>query len=71
MANVRRMSKLDYENSLSWLIDTVETPQDKKNLKKDIAALKKKYAAGRVEYGMKKAPAKKPAVAVKKVIKKK
>ena len=58
MANVRRMSKLDYENSLSWLIDTVETPQDKKNLKKDIAALKKKYAAGRVEYGMKKSPVK-------------
>ena len=71
MANVRRMSKMDYENSLSWLIDTVETPQDKKILQKDIAALKKKYATGRVEYGMKKAPVKKPVAVVKKAVKKK
>ena len=61
MANTRRMSKLDYENQLSWLIDTAETPKDKKNLKKDIAALKKKYAAGRVDYGMKKTTTKKAA----------
>lgn len=59
MANVRRMSKLDYENQVSWIIDTAETPQQQKNLKKDLAALKKKYTAGRVEYGMKKTTAKK------------
>ena len=52
MANVPRMSKTDYENRKSWLIDTAETPEDKANLKKDLAALKKLYKQGRVEAGI-------------------
>ena len=65
MANVRRMSKMDYENKLSWLYDTAETPKDKKNLKKDIANLKKQYKAGRIEAGMKKAKTTKTVAAKK------
>ncbi len=52
MANVPRMSKAEYENRLSWLTDTAETPEDKANLRKEIAALKKLYKQGRVEAGI-------------------
>ena len=34
-----------YQNKRSWLIDTAETPQDKKNLKADIAKLDAMYKA--------------------------
>lgn len=52
MPNVPRMSYDEYLNKKSWLIDTAETPEDKKNLKKDLAALKKLYKQGRVEAGI-------------------
>ena len=52
MPNVPRMSYSEYENKRSWLIDTAETPEDKANLKKDLAALKKLYKQGRVEAGI-------------------
>ena len=52
MPNVPRMSYAEYENRRSWLIDTAETPEDKANLKKDLAALKKLYKQGRVESGI-------------------
>jgi hypothetical protein len=38
-----RMTQEQYENRRSWLIDTAETPQDKKNLAKDLANLDKQY----------------------------
>ena len=77
MANVRRMSYRNYEITRDWLVDTAETPEDQKNLKKDLAALRKAYKQGRVEAGLKKAPAKKTvatkktATVAKKAVKKK
>lgn len=38
----------DYMNRRSWLIDTAETPQDKKNLKSALAELDAKYNKNRV-----------------------
>lgn len=38
----------DYMNKRSWLIDTAETPKDKKNLKKDLAKIDKKFNPNRV-----------------------
>ena len=34
-----------YQNAKSWIIDTVETPADKKNLKSDLQKLKDEYLA--------------------------
>jgi hypothetical protein len=34
-----------YQNKRSWIIDTAETPQDKKNLKADLAKLDALYKA--------------------------
>ena len=33
----------EYQNKRSWLIDTAETPKDKKNLKSDLAKLDAQY----------------------------
>ena len=38
----------DYMNKRSWLIDTAETPADKKKLKSDLAKLDKKFNPNRV-----------------------
>ena len=38
----------DYMNKRSWLIDTAETPADKKRLKADLAKLDKKFNPNRV-----------------------
>jgi hypothetical protein len=38
----------DYMNKRSWLIDTAETPADKKRLKSDLAKLDKKFNPNRV-----------------------
>ena len=46
------MNKREYENRKSWLIDTAETPKDKKNLKKELAALEKLYKAYRKAGGI-------------------
>jgi len=46
------MNKREYENRKSWLIDTAETPKDKKNLKKELAALEKLYKAHRKAAGI-------------------
>ena len=40
------MTEDEYMNRRSWLIDTAETPEDKKNLPKDLAELKKQYLGG-------------------------
>jgi hypothetical protein len=37
------MTEDQYQNKRSWLIDTAETPQDKKNLKADLAKLDALY----------------------------
>ena len=37
----------DYQNKRSWLIDTAETPADKKRLKAELAALDAKYKAAK------------------------
>lgn len=39
------MSYDEYQNKRSWLVDTAETPTDKKNLKADLAKLKAQYEA--------------------------
>jgi len=39
------MNEQEYENRKSWLIDTAETPKDRKNLPKELADLKKLYKA--------------------------
>jgi hypothetical protein len=41
------MSEDEYYNRRSWLIDTAETPADKKRLAKDLANLKKEYMMSR------------------------
>jgi hypothetical protein len=46
------VNKREYENRKSWLIDTAETPKDKKNLKSDLAALAKLYKAYRKAGGI-------------------
>ena len=46
------MNKREYENRKSWLIDTAETPKDKKNLKSELAALEKLYKAHRKAAGI-------------------
>ena len=38
----------DYMNKRSWLIDTAETPADKKRLKAELAKLDKKFNPNRV-----------------------
>ena len=38
----------DYMNKRSWLIDTAETPADKKKLKSDLAKLDKKFNPNKV-----------------------
>jgi len=38
----------DYMNKRSWLIDTAETPADKKKLKSELAKLDKKFNPNRV-----------------------
>jgi hypothetical protein len=38
----------DYMNKRSWLIDTAETPADKKNLKADLAKLDTQFNPNRV-----------------------
>ena len=47
-----------YMNQRSWLIDTAETPEDKKNLKRELAALDAKYYKNRIS----KVPPTKPRV---------
>jgi hypothetical protein len=42
------MTKDEYDNKRSWLIDTAETPQDKKNLKVDLKNLNTEYRASNV-----------------------
>ena len=37
------MTQREYETKREWLVDTAETPQDKKNLKKDLAKLDSEY----------------------------
>ena len=39
------MSYDDYQNKRSWLVDTAETPAQKKRLKEQLAALEAKYKA--------------------------
>ena len=46
------MNKREYENRKSWLIDTAETPKDKKNLKSELASLEKLYKAHRKAAGI-------------------
>lgn len=46
MAKKRSMTEDEYYTQLSWLTDTAETPEQQKNLPKEVAALKKQYAAG-------------------------
>lgn len=53
------MSYDDYQNKRSWLVDTAETPADKKRLKAQLEKLKAQYDAG------KKASASKPKTPVK------
>ena len=53
------MSYDDYQNKRSWLVDTAETPADKKRLKAQLDKLKAQYDAG------KKAAASKPKTPVK------
>ena len=38
----------DYKNKRSWLIDTAETPADKKKLKSDLKKLDAKFNPNRV-----------------------
>lgn len=45
MANNRRDY---YLNQRSWLIDTAETPEDQKNLKRDLAKLDAKFNPNRI-----------------------
>jgi len=47
----------DYMNKRSWLIDTAETPADKKKLKSDLAKLDKKFNPNRVASTSKSKPA--------------
>ena len=66
-----------YLNKRSWLIDTAETPEDQKNLKRDLAKLDAKFYPNRISKTkpvvkkdvVKKATARK--VAVKPTVKKK
>ena len=51
----------DYMNKRSWLIDTAETPEDKKRLKSDLAKLDKKFNPNRVASTSKSKPASKSA----------
>ena len=46
------MNYREYETRRDYLVDTAETPADKKNLKKDLAALKKLYQAHRKAGGI-------------------
>jgi hypothetical protein len=41
------MSYDDYQNKRSWLVDTAETPADKKRLKGQLEKLKAQYDAGK------------------------
>ena len=43
MGKNKPMSQDDYENRRSWLIDTAETPEDQKKLKKQLAELDAMY----------------------------
>ena len=47
----------DYLNKRSWLIDTAETPADKKKLKSELAKLDKKFNPNRVASTSKAKPA--------------
>lgn len=51
----------DYMNKRSWLIDTAETPEDKKRLKSDLAKLDKKFNPNRVASTSKSKPVSKSA----------
>lgn len=42
----------DYMNRRSWLVDTAETPEDKKNLKEDLKKLDRLYKESRREGGI-------------------
>jgi hypothetical protein len=43
------MSYDDYQNKRSWLVDTAETPADKKRLKAQLEKLKAQYDAGKAK----------------------
>lgn len=59
MANNRRDY---YLNQRSWLIDTAETPEDQKNLKRDLAKLDAQFNPNRVAKKISKATTKKTAL---------
>ena len=42
---IKPMTEDEYQSRRSWLIDTAETPEDKKNLPKDLATLDARYKA--------------------------
>jgi len=51
MARDNYMSQREYESRREWLIDTAETPEDQKRLKKDLANLDKLYKAQQRKVG--------------------
>ena len=50
--NSKPMTYDEYMNRRSWLVDTAETPEDKRRLKEQLKALKQQYKASRREGGI-------------------